>query len=120
MLLHRTLQQRFRYAATAAALSVLTISSGTIVAQDAQRQAAARVARERVAAEERANTTPGRSENTEAARPTPADQERLNRRAGERTGAGTLGESQILGMSVNEVGHGGVRVVDVAASSPAF
>ena len=107
--------------ATAFTLSAAHFSvAPSAQAQDSQRQAAARVVREKAAAEATANTTPGRGDAEVRDEKSATDQEKLNRRAGERAGAGTLGESQVLGMSVKEAGRGGVKVVKVAASSPAF
>ena len=52
--------------------------------------------------------------------PTAADAERLKRRPGERIGQDPRGRSQVLGMFLQEIGKGGVKVVEVGAASPAF
>jgi membrane-associated protease RseP (regulator of RpoE activity) len=115
MFIHRTTNRVLFSVATA----LLLMGPITGFAQDAQRQAAARVARERAAADEQANASPSRADDADRDLTTAPNPD-LTRRPGERTGAGTLGESQILGMSVKEAGHGGVKVVEVTAASPAF
>jgi membrane-associated protease RseP (regulator of RpoE activity) len=115
MFIHRT-TNRVLFSVAAA---LLLMGPMTGFAQDAQRQAAARVARERAAADEQANASPNRAEDADRDSTTAPNAD-LTRRPGERTGAGTLGESQILGMSVKEAGRGGVKVVEVTAASPAF
>src|SRR5438045_4008590 len=103
-----------------ATLASFLYSSETF-AQDAQRAATARNARDRAAAGATANAKAPTSEpdgrDDAATDPQP---EPLKRRAGEQIGDDAHGGSLVLGMTVQEARNGRVKVVDVGAATPAF
>jgi hypothetical protein len=103
--------------ATATFVSLLT----PVAAQDSQAAAAAKAARDKIAAQNTANTSPSAGAATKSdADTSAATSESLKRKAGERVGSAPRGRSLILGMHVQESSRGGVKVVEVAAASPAF
>ena len=89
-------------------------------AQDAQVDAASKVAREKAAAQRVENTTPpaknaAPDEGTAAPKP-----EGLKRRAGEQVAGNPRGKTVIFGMHVQEADNGRVKVVEVGAATPAY
>jgi hypothetical protein len=97
------------------------------MAQDAQAEATAEVAKAKSPADVAPITTPtiprdavlDRNEDDKATSPA-ANAEALKRRAGERVGLDPRGRSLVLGMHLQESPEGRVKVVEVAAASPAF
>src|SRR4051812_22317387 len=106
-------------------LSLEFSSQLAIVAQDAQAGAAAKAAREQVKSDAGRSAldiatptdvgAPARDNSTPSPQP-----DQLRRRAGEQVGPDAEGRTLILGMKVQEADHGGVKVVDVGAATPAY
>lgn len=89
-------------------------------AQDAQHEASAVVARQHGEAQEAAVATPTVVPPTPAAPvPSPAPNA-MKRRAGELNGSDANDRANVLGMYLQEGVKGQVRIVDVAAASPAY
>jgi hypothetical protein len=93
--------------------------------QDAQSEATARAAKHQAASDSArsaldiATPTEGAAQKRHDSVPNPQI-EPLKRRAGEQVGPDSQGRSLILGMKVQEAGHGEVKVVDVGAATPAY
>lgn len=105
----------------ASAATILFVTSPAR-GQNGQRAASARIAREKIAAKELANksVTAKDAGVTDASESEDKQSEKLGRRAGEQVGNDPRGKSLVLGMNLQEVDNGRVRVVEVGASSPAF
>jgi hypothetical protein len=107
------------------AVMALVNFDATTLAQDAQAEATARAARHQ-AASDSARSALDIATPTEGAAPKRDDSalgpqtEQLKRRAGEQGGPDAQGRTLILGMKVQEVEHGGVKVIDVGAATPAY
>ncbi len=107
------------------AVIALVNFDATTLAQDAQAEATARAARHQAASDSTRSAldiaTP-----TEGAAPKRDDSalgpqtEQLKRRAGEQGGPDAQARTLILGMKVQEMDHGGVKVIDVGAATPAY
>lgn len=105
---------------TCGCIALLLSANQTALPQDAQRAATVQVVREENAKNERARAIPPVKANKDDADARTPSPEPLKRRAGERVGSDPRGRALILGMAVQESPNGGVKVVEVAAASPAF
>ncbi|HEX3600354.1 MAG TPA: PDZ domain-containing protein [Lacipirellulaceae bacterium] len=89
-------------------------------AQDAQHAAAAKVAREKAAADDTAKASPVPKDSAPNNTTDKSAKGTLQSRAGEKVGNDPSGRSLILGMYVQETDRGHVKVVEVGAATPAF